>query len=195
MFFDNNHTYELDGQKLTSVSEIIRFISREVYGEINQYALDNAAERGTRVHRTTQTLDTAKEVECDDDIVGYIRAYIRFCKEHTVQWDCIEKSLASTDLGIAGTIDRRGAVDGQYCTVDIKTNSVVKKTLVKAQLNGYEILCKENKLRQSEKLYCLQLMQDGKYRLYECTIDDTEFKSCLAIHNALNKTHKRGVIE
>ena len=57
IFFEKDHIYELNGEQLPSVSELTRFISREVYGDVAQFRLDNAAERGTKVHKLTEALD------------------------------------------------------------------------------------------------------------------------------------------
>lgn len=194
-FYDKGHIYELDGKIIPSVSEILRFLSREIYDGINNFILDQAAERGAVVHLAAQRMDETGECDIEPSYAGYIEAYARFLREHDVLWELIEKPLADARKGFAGTIDRRGWIDGEYCTADLKTNSVVKKTLVKAQLNGYELLCCANKLRGSQRLYCLQLMADGKYRLYSVKHDPTEFLSCLALHNALKKKHGRMKIE
>lgn len=44
-------------------------------------------------------------------------------------------------------------------------------------------------------LYCLQLLPDGRYRLYPTAIDDTEFMACYKMHIAMQKKQKRGKIE
>ena len=53
IFYDAEHEYTVDGVKYPSVSEILRFISREIYDDTNQYALDHAADLGTSVHKAT----------------------------------------------------------------------------------------------------------------------------------------------
>lgn len=194
-FYDTGHRYELDGTEIPSVSEIIRFLSREVYGDIDKYVLDNAADRGTRVHRSTEDIDRTGSTDCDPDISGYVEAYVQFRRQHKVEWDAIELPLAHRNRRYAGTIDRRGRVDGQYCTLDIKTSAVVKKTLVKAQLNGYEDMACSNGLPSADVLYCLQLKPTGKYVLYPVAIDNTEFAACLALHAALIRKHGRMKIE
>ena len=194
-FFDTGHRYELGGVEIPSVSEVIRFLSREVYGEINKYILDNAADRGTRVHKATEVLDALGTVDCDDDIVGYVSAYARFRREHAVEWDAVELPLAHASGRYAGTIDRRGLLDGNYCTLDIKSSAAVKKTLVKAQLNGYEDMARSNGLPSASRLYCLQLKPTGKYALYPVAIDNTEFVACLALHEAAKRKHGRMRIE
>lgn len=193
IFYDDKHVYEVDGVRVPSVSEIIRFLSREEYGDINQYTLDNAAERGTAVHKACYEILRHGDCEVDDGIVGYVRAFVAFCKEHKVKAIHLEKAFA-VDTLYAGTIDFYGEVDGELAVVDYKTVSAVKKTLVKAQVNGYRRGA-EHQGWKVDRLYCLQLMSDGKYRLYTIARDDTEFNACLALHGASTKKHGRGVIE
>ena len=193
-FYDEGHIYEYRGERIPSVSEILRFMSREVYGDINKYVLDNAAQRGTAVHSATEALDRYGTVECSEDIYGYIQAYARFLNEHTVEWKYIEAPIAHRRMKYAGTIDRAGIVDGCFAIVDLKTNAAIKKPLVKAQLNGYRKLLTERRER-IESLYCLQLLPDGRYRLYPTAIDDTEFMACYKMHIAMRKKQNSGKIE
>lgn len=195
LFYDADHRYELDGVELPSVSEIIRFLSREIYQDAEQYRLDQAAERGAKVHRALELLDKLGEVEAEEVVLPYCQAYLAFCRDHRVNWELIEKPLASAELGFAGTLDRAGYVDDRRCIVDLKTTATVKKPLVKAQLNAYELLSQANGRPASEALYCLQLNKDGTYGLYNVTIDDSEFQACLLLHRALRKKHGRMMIE
>lgn len=192
-FYEDGHIYEYNGQVVPSVSELLRFMSREVYSDINKYVLDHAAARGTAVHAATQELDASGTVDCDHEIAGYIKAYAKFLREHDAGWANIEKAFAHPAMLYAGTIDRSGLLDGFSSIVDIKTNSAIKKPLVKAQLNGYKTLLEANGIRV-ERLYCLQLLQNERYRLYPVTIDDTEFMACYRMHTALKNKYGRGVI-
>jgi hypothetical protein len=179
---------------MDSVSEVLRFLSREAYDDINQYKLDNAADRGTAVHKACEVLYKYKSVECTPDIEPYVMAFLQFLKDHKCEFSDIEKPLADVELGIAGTPDLCGTVDGEEAIVDMKAQSAIKKTLVKAQLNAYRGLRIKNGKPTPVKLYCLQLMNDGKYRLYPVAVDDTEWSSCLALHRALKTKHERGKI-
>ncbi|MDP4117641.1 MAG: hypothetical protein Q8873_00410 [Bacillota bacterium] len=194
VFYDKDHIYEVDGVKMDSVSEVLRFLSREEYDDINQYKLDNAASRGTEAHTACEVLYQYKKVECSEDVQPYVMAFIQFLKDHKCEFTDIEKPLADTELGIAGTPDFCGTVDGEESIVDLKAQSAIKKTLVKSQLNAYSHLRIVNGKPAPVRLYCLQLLATGKYRFYPVAIDDTEFRACLALHKALKTKHERGVI-
>lgn len=195
IFYDADHSYTVGGERVPSVSEILRFISREEYGDIGQYTLDNAAERGSLVHKATESIDRFGNVEVDDAAAGYIKAYVHFLREHQVEWQDIERPLYHPVRKYAGTIDRFGTVDGGTALLDIKTNAVIKKTLVKAQLNAYEDMREANGEPKAESLYCLQLMNDGRYRLYPCERDMAEFDACYTLHTAMEKRQERGKIQ
>ena len=189
LFYDDGHRYELDGEAIPSVSEILRFLSKEVYSDVNQYRMDAAADRGTRVHKQLELLDKLGECEADAETEPFIRAYIQFRKDHACEWTGIEKSCYNAELGFAGTMDRIGTMDGEPVILDIKAQSTTHAPLVKAQLNGYQ-LCQT----EPHNLYCLQLMNTGKYRLYPVANDPTEFMACYTLHTALKKKRERGRI-
>lgn len=189
-FDESEHIYEVDGEVMPSVSEIIRFIAREVYGDVVQSVLDNAADRGTRVHKATQMLDVVGDVECDEDIVPYVTAYVQFVKEHKPKWDLIEKSMFNPAEKYAGTVDRIGMLDGKKTIVDIKTSSAIQKVLYGAQLNLYRMMAHENGI-EVERLVILHLTKDKGYKLIEIPIDDEVANACLTLHRALAKRKRK----
>lgn len=191
MFFDNDHTYQIDGETLPSVSEIIRFISREIYGNVNQWALDNACDRGTKVHRACELLDKFGEVEDSYDIGGYIEAYISFVRDKNPQWTMIERQMYHREKMYAGTIDRIGVIDGKLTIVDIKTSNTLHKALVSAQLNAYADMYKSHENANIESIAALHLHPDGKYKFHSMEISPEVFTACLTLHEALKKKEKR----
>lgn len=115
IFFDDSHTYTVDGEEYPSVSEISRFASREVYGEVSQFNLDNACSRGSAVHKATEILDKYGKCECDEDIEPYVRAYVKFRKDFGIEsYAHIEKALAHEELKYAGTVDRIHTMDEKF---------------------------------------------------------------------------------
>ena len=191
-FYDEKHIYELDGEQIPSVSEISRFVSREVYGDIAQYTLDHAADRGSKVHKQCELLDKYGECECDSEIAPYIKAYIKFLEENQPEWVAIEKPLACKEKGYAGTLDRVGRLkDGRFAIVDLKSSSVVQEVLAQIQMNGYKGLWEANEEQKVDVLIILHLRKDETYKPHEIPMDGTLFEACLDLHNATKKK-KRG---
>ncbi len=196
IFFDDRHEYQVDGEIVPSVSEILRFISREVYGDVTQFRLDHAADRGHDVHSACEQLDRFGSAEINAEIEPYIKAYIQFRKDHKPAWSKIEHAMHSKEFGYAGTLDRYGVMDECPVIVDIKSSYKVETALVTAQLNAYDILAEENELPVIE-LYVLHLRKDETYKLIQIPIDATTFKACLTLHNALKKKtrKKKGTVD
>ena len=186
MFYAENHEYTVDNQPLPSVSELTRFISRELYSDINQGVLDRAADRGTRVHKVTEALDKYGEAEADDDILPYLQAYVEFRKKHPAEWTHIEKAMYHPELMYAGCLDRIGTVDGEPAIVDIKTTSQIHTVAVTAQLTLYKRMAEANGIPVS-KLYVLQLKKDGKFTLRFVEPDEELADACLILHRRLEK--------
>lgn len=213
IFYDDTHTYTVDGEEVPSVSEISRFVSREIYGEVRQYNLDEACERGSAVHKATEVLDKYKKVECPEDIGNYVLAYVQFKRDfHIGDYVAIEKPIAHTELQYAGTIDRIYKIDkcfaekvkeqckiditdkiGQNAIIDLKTSCTVQKVLAQIQLNAYRLDAEYNGLGEIGALFILHLQKDQKYKLIPFPLDETLFMSCLNLHNALkHKKRKKG---
>lgn len=190
IFLEEPHKYELDGEELPSVSEITRFISREMYTEVNQSVLDRAADRGTSIHRATESLDRYGNCEIDDDLVPYLQAYVEFRKAHDVKWDKIEWSTYNAERKFAGTIDRIGIVDGKNCIVDIKSTYTIHTVAVTAQLTLYKMMAESQGLKVDE-LFVLHLKKDGKHQFKKIEPDEQLAESCLYLHEKLKKKKRR----
>lgn len=189
---EDDHIYQKpDGTEVDGVSGILRFMSREYYSNIQQYTLDNAADRGTRVHKACEVLDKWGEVECDADIEPYVMAYVKFKKEHKPKWEGIERAVYHPQKEYAGTIDRIGQIGYELALIDIKCQEQIKKPMVQAQVNGYRMAWECSGNPMVERLACLQLRKDGTYRLHEMERDDTVFNACWTLHKALAKKPRK----
>ncbi len=190
MFFDDKHEYRVGEEVLPSVSEILRFITREMYDNIKQYTLDQAADRGKRVHAATENLDRYGEVKVDVDIQPYVEAYIKWSREYNPQWSRIEYACYHPEMMYAGTLDRYGTIRGEQYIVDIKTTSTLHTNRETAQLNAYQKLAEANGLKV-DKRAILQLKKDGTFKFKPIDEDDSLFMACYTIHKATEKKRRK----
>lgn len=188
-FFDKGHVYILDGERIPCVSDLCRFLHREIYKDSPLWQLEAAADRGTKVHAATEALDRTGRAEIEDDYLPYLEAYALFRKEHDVQWELIEHPDYHPAHRYAGTIDRYGMVDGFKTLLDIKTTYTVHKPLCGASLNLYRMML-EAREREVERLMILHLKKDGRYRLVPIEIDDTVPLALITLHTALRRRKK-----
>lgn len=191
LFREKDHVYILDGERIPCVSDLCRFISRDIYKETPVWMMDAAAERGTAVHKATEELDNTKGVRVDDEYAPYVQAYAKFLQEHDVVWELSEHSLWHPQHRYAGTIDRYGTVDGVKTLVDLKTTYRVHKPLCTASLNLYRMLL-EARGRAVERLMILHLKKDGTYSLVPILVDNAVPMALLTLDTALRKRRKRG---
>lgn len=190
LFFDHGHRYTVDGQELPSVSQLCRFLSREVYGDVNQYTMDAAAARGTAVHKATEVLDLYGKADVSDDILPYLNAYLRFRREHQAAWEKVEYATYHPRDRYAGTIDRYGSLDGKRAIVDYKTTYTVHKPLCAASLNLYRRAMEAHGF-PVDALYILHLRKDETYRLVEFPVDDALPDALLTLHRTLEKKGRK----
>lgn len=188
-FFDRGHIYMLDGQRLPCVSDLCRFLHREIYKDAPLWQMEVAADRGTKVHDATEALDRTGRAEIEDEYLPYLQAYALFRQEHDVQWELIEHPDYHPAHRYAGTIDRYGMADGFKTLLDIKTTYKVYKPLCGASLNLYRLML-EARGKTVERLLILHLRKDGSYKLLRFDADDSVPMALLTLHTAL-KTRTR----
>lgn len=188
-FDPETHTYTLDGERLPSVTEIIRFTQYDTAKAADPHLKQAAADRGSRIHAYTVLMDYEDlPDEVDRDCFGYLKAYKDFLRDTNPQWSHIEYMLGNKTLGFAGTIDRVGNLFGNTAIVDIKTGTRVNKTYFDAQLTGYSLLLG---LPWVPDVYDLILSKDGTYRLLKGTVDYSLFAACKELYNATERRKRR----
>jgi hypothetical protein len=190
---ESTHTYTVDGVVVPSVTQILRFLSREKQDAVPILQREAAADRGRRVHEYCQLYDYgALPDEVDSDCVGYIEGYIRFLRDYQIKdWLYSELMLFSAEHGYAGTTDRVGMIDGKLAIVDIKCTATLDRRTTAAQIaGGYRGLW-VSRFRTEPQLYIpLHLKKDGKYSakpLTEQEIQDGNqaFSNCMWLHKYL----------
>lgn len=191
LYFDGDgHIYLLDGERIPCVSDLCRFVSREVYQDTPQWKMDAAAARGTAVHAATEALDKYGEAEIEDEYLPYLEAYAAFRREHDVHWELIEHPDYHPNFLYAGTIDRYGTLDGVKTLVDIKTTYTVHKPLCAASLNLYRLIL-DVRGYPVDRIEILHLKKDGSYKLIPFEID-SDIPYALLILQKLTSKRKRG---
>ena len=186
VFYEKGHIYMLDGERIPCVSDLCRFIHKEIYKDAPLWQLEVAADRGTAVHLATEMLDKTGTAEISEEYAPYLRAYAAFLREHEVEWELIEPSDYHPAHGYAGTIDRYGTVDGIRTLADLKTTYTVYKPLCGASLNLYRLML-EARSKDVQQLAILHLKKDGTYKFIKFDFDDVVPMALLALHNALKK--------
>lgn len=189
-FFDRGHVYMLDGERIPCVSDLCRFLHREVYQNAPSWQMEAAADRGTKVHAATEALDRAGRAEIEDEYLPYLEAYAAFLREHDVEWELIEHPDYHPEHRYAGTIDRYGKVDGVITLLDIKTTYRVMKPLCLASLNLYRMML-QARGKSVEQLMILHLKKDGTYQLIRFEENDAVPMALLTLHNVLKPKTKR----
>ena len=137
-FFNETHTYLYDGIMLPSVSRILESKFNGEYKNVPPAVLDNAAKRGTAVHKAIENYNNSGY----DDGSEAVRNF-KF-----LQKQCGFKVLDSElplvifkdDMPIAcGRLDMTMIMDGETGIADIKTVSTLNKEKIAYQLNLYRI--------------------------------------------------------
>lgn len=189
-FDAENHQYYIDGVEVPSVTTVCRFLAYDQKSD-KPWLARVAADRGTRVHEACAAIDYGLYPEETEDISGYLKAYRRFLKDYRPDWEGIEYTVGSAEIGMAGTIDRFGTLyDGRRCILDIKTGTQLHDAPLRAQLTGYKRLLALDRGFYPEYLYALQLSKDGTYTMVDVRQDDELLNACMFIHNAVRRKIK-----
>lgn len=184
MFDEATHTYTLYGEKIPSVTQIIRFLDVDV-DKSRPWLRDEAARRGTLVHQACALIDYDEPDVLElipDEIKGYVTAYLNFLQDNRCEWKYIELPDWCEYKGTvyAGTIDRYGLMNGVPVLLDIKTGSAGIKMRHTAQLTGYRNF---PGIDPDCFMYILYLKRDGTYKLAPHMPDEELFEACLTMHN------------
>jgi hypothetical protein len=187
-FDSEKHVYSLGGRVLPSVTEILRPL--EDFSRIPAEVLEAARDFGHNVHLACH-LDDQEALEWDSldpALVPYVLAWRKFLADTGAVVIASEHPLAHPTLGYAGTPDRVLAWGKRTVLPDIKSTTVVPRT-VGPQTAGYTKLYQANHGGREPERYCIQLKPDGTYsshRRPEST-DWSVFLSCLNIWRFKNE--------
>ena len=191
-FDEGKHLYTLDKNGITfelpSVTQILRFISREIYGDVPQSVLDQAADKGTRVHEAIEAYDNYGWKEYESDTLPYILAYEKWVQDHNFQTAANEYPIYHRTRLYAGKLDRLFLEEGNLSLVDFKTSETILEPLVAAQLYGYSEASKSHGINVVNH-YILHLKPDASYDFIKVDIQKgfRIFEACAFLHGVVKK--------
>lgn len=189
-FNEGKHLYTLDQNGVTfelpSVTQILRFISREIYGDVPQSVLDQAADKGTRVHEAIEAYDNYGWKEYESDTLPYILAYEKWVQDYNFQTVANEYPIYHRTRLYAGTADRLFMDKGNLSLLDFKTSQTILEPLVTAQLYGYAEALKSHGITVINS-YILHLRNDATYDFIEVDTrkGQTIFEACAFLHGVI----------
>lgn len=154
-FFEDSHTYKLDGRAVPSVTQAIQAILP--MRPMDDYYL----QRGTAVHRACELYDrgTLDEASVDPEIAPRLEAWKKFRSDFGGEIAMNERRLASKKYQFAGTVDRVFAKGGKLILVDLK-NGWYKQSIL--QIGGYGLLLAEDG-RTPHRAGIVELLECGAY--------------------------------
>lgn len=135
-FDESTHTYEVEGKKVISVTQLLRKhgLSPD-YSAVPESILQKKAERGTLIHKEIEDFIKKGELGFTEELSQFI-AYVR----RTGAKPLASEQIVGNDV-VAGTYDlmlNYGV--GSYTIADIKTTSTLHKESVSWQLSVYAYL-------------------------------------------------------
>lgn len=163
-FIEESHTYVVDGIIVPSVTQIMKPMSEKYYSGIHPDVLNEAADRGKRVHKTIYDIEH-NNVILVDDTMPYLKNYQ--LAKHMKQFVPLMQEFMLTEGTFAGTLDMLAEMNGQQVIIDLKATSKFNKELAEVQLAGYVELCDKNGIGV-EATYILHLTKDS-YKLHKVT--------------------------
>lgn len=137
-FYPETHTYLYDGLMLPSVTQILGVKYRNDYANVPPAVLNNAAQRGTAVHKAIENFNVSDY----DDGSEAVRNFKFLQKQYG--FEVLDSELPivifKNDMPIAcGRLDMTMLMDGETGIADIKTVSTLNKEKIAYQLNLYRI--------------------------------------------------------
>lgn len=159
------HSYHVGGKRLPSVSEIMRPLTDAYYSQIPSELLQNAANRGKRVHEAVEMFDVFG-VECESkEIMPYLLGYKMALRLEKFSPIVNEQMLTNNEF--CGTLDMIATHDNKLVIIDLKATSQINYELIEVQLAAYKELCVFND-KPIEKTFVLHL-KPNSYKFVEIT--------------------------
>jgi len=176
---DGVRLYDVEGQKLVSITSVTSHFNKEIFVKWRKRVGDEEANRitkrsttrGTKVHTLIENHLLNKEV--DPDTPGskmlFLQAKDSLANINNIY--ALEKSLYSTELGVAGTVDCIAEYDGELAIIDFKTAAKPKpRDWIEnyfVQAAAYACMFYERTGIPVKKLVILMTCENGEVTVYQ----------------------------
>ena len=198
-FDAEKHQYYVDEKPVPSVTQICAPLGAdydEPDDDMLELTVEAAADRGATMHAYIEhrlSGGEPEDFELPSQYQGYADAVELFLAEHTITPYGIEQPIACKYH--AGTPDLTCEFDGNDAILDWKFVSQIAKSKVAAQLGGYLDLCESGNY-SPERLYAVQFLKDGTYRLYPVDLNfaGQAWDACYCVYGLKTYKHPRGRI-
>ncbi len=176
---DGVRLYDVGGQKLVSITSVTSHFNKEVFVEWRKKVGDKEANRitkrattrGTKVHTLIENYLLNKEVDPDTPGSRMLFNQAKKSLENINNIYALEKSLYSTELGVAGTVDCIAEYNGELAIIDFKTAAKPKpRDWIEnyfVQAAAYACMFYERTGTPVKKLVILMTCENGEVQVYE----------------------------
>lgn len=158
-YYDNTHTYLLDGVQLPSITQILKIRFGAKYDRVDRETLKRAAERGTAVHEAIEKYCT-QGIESDLIEVRNFK-FLQRLYDFTVIENEVPVILFKDGKPIAaGRLDMVIRIGDKLGGADIKRTSTLDKEYIAYQLNLYRIAYRQTYGKEWEFLRAIHLREN-----------------------------------
>lgn len=189
-FKEDTHTYTVNDFIAPSVTQIMKPLSMVYYEGVDDKTLNEAAQRGTKVHEAAELYMLYGVEDIEPELRGYfdgLKKWIDKVKPIPVKTEC---RIYHKILRYAGTADLPCYIDGDLTLVDFKTTASVAQVLTRVQLEAYKKAFESHGIEFKRKLI-IQSGKDGAYHAVEHPIADAEswkvFTELLDVYRFIKK--------
>lgn len=137
-YFDDTHTYLVDGIVVPSITQILKIKFKNKYSGVNERVLNRASEKGTQVHEAIERFCKTGETEDLKEVKNFI--FLKKQYNFKVIDNEVPIILFKDNIPVgAGRLDLVLEENQELGLGDIKRTSVLDKEYLAYQLNLYRI--------------------------------------------------------
>lgn len=158
-YFDDTHTYLVDGQLLPSITQLLKIKFNKKYDGVPKEVLNRASIKGTEVHSEIERYCKFSEIGDSKELKNFL-----FLQKH-YKFEVLDNEvpviLFKYDEPVAvGRLDLVLKIDGKVGLADVKRTSVLDKEYLAYQLNLYRLAYQQSYDVPIEYLKGIHLRED-----------------------------------